>query len=84
MHCATFRGCKLLVLCTFRENITAHGPDWTPRRFAQLDFWLVADSDKRTICRDVTFRTDILFPSGHYLVVASVGVKLYAKKVCKS
>ena len=29
--------------CTFRENTTEHGPDWNPRRYAQLGFWLVAE-----------------------------------------
>ena len=29
--------------CTFRENTTVHGPDWTPTRYAQIDFWLAGE-----------------------------------------
>ena len=64
--------------CTFRENTTEHGPQWTPQRYAQLDFWLVADKWRRN-CKDVTARTDIFFPSDHYIVEACVVVKLHAE-----
>ena len=65
--------------CTFRENTTEHGPDWNPRRYAQLDFWLVAEKWQKN-CRDVSARTDIFFPSDHYIVEAQVGVRLSAHK----
>ena len=69
--------------CTFRENTTEHGPEWTPRKYAQLDYWLVAEKWQKN-CRDVSARTDIFFPSDHYIVEAKVGVRLVADKNSKS
>ena len=69
--------------CTFRENTTTHGPEWSPNRYAQLDFWLAAEKWQRN-CRDVNARTDIFFPSDHYLVEAVVVVKLQAKSFSQS
>ena len=61
--------------CTFRENTTVHGADWTPSKYAQLDFWLVDEKWCRS-CKDVTARSDIHFPSDHYIVESTVKVKL--------
>ena len=61
--------------CTFRENTTKHGPEWTPTRYAQLDFWLADESRVRS-CKGVRARTDIYFPSDHYIVEANFVVKL--------
>ena len=61
--------------CTFRENTTKHGPEWTPTRYAQLDFWLADESWMRS-CKGVRARTDIYFLSDHYIVEANFVVKL--------
>ena len=68
--------------CTFRENTTVHGPEWTPTRYAQLDFWLADESFMRS-CKDVQARTDIYFPSDRYIVEAVFAVKLSASNTHK-
>ena len=59
-----------------------HGPEWTPARYAQLDFWLADESFVRS-CKDVPARTDIYFPSDHYIVEAVFAVKLSASNTHK-
>ena len=61
--------------CTFRENTTTHGPEWTPTRHAQIDFWL-AGAKFSKCCKEVRARTDLHFPSDHYIVEASFALKL--------
>ena len=61
--------------CTFRENTTMHGAEWTPTRYAQLDFWLVGEKWIKS-CKDVVARPDIYFPSDHYVLEATIKVKL--------
>ena len=60
---------------TFRENTTTHGPEWTPTRYAQIDFWLAGEKVSKC-CKDVRARTDLHFPSDHYIVEASFALKL--------
>ena len=61
--------------CTFRENTTEHGAEWTPTRYAQLDFWLVGEKWAKS-CKDVTARPDVHFPSDHYIVESTIRIKL--------
>ena len=58
-----------------RENTTEHGAEWTPTRYAQLDFWLVGEKWAKS-CKDVTARPDIHFPSDHYIVESTIRIKL--------
>ena len=61
--------------CTFREkNTTTHGQEWTPTRYAQIDFWLAGEKVSKC-CKDVRARTDLHFPSDHHIVEASFALK---------
>ena len=71
----TFFRKSLKGYCTFRENTTEHGAEWTPTRYAQLDFWLVGEKWAKS-CKDVTARPDIHFPSDHYIVESTIRIKL--------
>ena len=59
----------------FSETTTTHGPEWTPTRYAQIDFWLAGEKVSKR-CKEVCARTDLHFPSDHYIVEASFALKL--------
>ena len=47
-------------ICAFRENTTTHGPEWTPTRYAQIDFWLAGETFSKC-CKDFRARMDLLY-----------------------
>ena len=51
-----------------------HGAEWTPARYAQLDFWLVGKKWIKSF-KGVVARPDIYFPSDHYVLEATIKVK---------
>ena len=62
---------------TFRENTTWIGETASPKKIAQLGFWLTKGQRKNN-CMDVQSRMDICMDTDHYILEMKVRVKLSA------